>query len=186
MKASNAAIFGEKAKTTPTYVDTVYRGRIVSLNVETVDWPEKRKTYDIVMHPGAVAMVPIDNEGRIIFIEQWRRSIKSILLEIPAGTLNGGEDPSACAARELQEEIGYAPKQLTSLGSIYSSPGFCNEHIEIFLAEDLTPSKLKADDSESIDVVHYSLDEVDQLIKQGKIHDAKTLSAIMLYRYVKT
>lgn len=186
MKASKALIFKEKAQSTLTHTDTVYRGRIVSVNTETVDWPEKRKTYDIVMHPGAVAMLPIDDKGRIIFVEQWRRSIKHILLEIPAGTLEEGEDPKACAARELQEEIGYAAKQLTLLGSIYSSPGFSNERIEIFLAEGLTPSKRLADDSESIDVVHYTLEEIDILIKDGKIHDAKTLSALMLYRHVKT
>ena len=186
MKASNATIFGEKASTTPTHTDTVYRGRIFNLNIETVDWPERRKTYDLVIHPGAVAMIPIDELGRIIFIEQWRRSIKSILLEIPAGTLEEGEAPDACAARELQEEIGFKAETFTPLGSIYSSPGFCNERIELFLAENLTPSALKADDSESIDVVHYSLDEVDTLIRRGKIHDAKTLSALMLYRHVKT
>ena len=179
---SNAKIHQDKATTLPTKITTIHSGNLITVTTETVSWPEGEKTYDIVSHPGAVAMLPIDDEGRMILISQWRRPIKQILLEIPAGTLEDGEDPDTCAIRELQEEIGFKPGVLTPLSTFYSAPGFCNEQIYLYLATDLIPSKLGGEDTDDIDIVHYTLDELDKLIAQGAICDAKTLLAITLYK----
>lgn len=181
MKESKSKIYEEKATTLPTHITTPFRGRRINIQTETVDFPEGQKAYDIVCHPGAVAILPIDEAGRIILIEQWRRPIKKILLEIPAGTLDPGEDPLVCAERELQEEIGYKPAKLTEMATFYSTPGFCNEQITLFLATGLKPSQLQADDTDGIDSVRYTLDELKSLINGGHIQDAKTLIALSLY-----
>ncbi|HPE84904.1 MAG: NUDIX hydrolase [Chlamydiia bacterium] len=181
MKKSKAHLYAQKQTTTPTHITTAYQGHHIDVQVETVDLPEGPKTYDLVCHPGAVAILPITDDGRIILIEQWRRAIKQILLEIPAGTLEPGEDPELCAIRELQEEIGYKPTKLTLMATFFSAPGFCNEKIHLYLATGLIPSKLTGDDTDCIDTVYYTLDELNDLIQKGLIHDAKTLIALKLY-----
>ncbi len=181
MKEPKAKLYADKVEALPTHVSTVYKGHHVDVQTETVDFHEGKKTYDIVCHPGAVAMLPIADDGRIILIEQWRRPIKKILLEIPAGTLDPGEDPLTCAHRELQEEIGYKASKLEFMAKFYSAPGFCNEEITLYLATGLTPSQLIGDDTDCIDIVHYTYDELQKLTAEGRVQDAKTLIALKLY-----
>ena len=181
MKESKAKLYAEKVEALPTHVSTIYKGHHVDIQTETVEFPEGPKTYDTVCHPGAVAMLPIDSDGRIILIEQWRRPIKKILLEIPAGTLDPGEDPQTCAHRELQEEIGYKADELKFMAKFFSAPGFCNEEITLYLAMGLAPSQLIGDDTDCIDTQHYHLDELMKLMANGHISDAKTLIALSLY-----
>lgn len=182
MKEPKSQIFAEKARTTPTRTTTAHHGRLIDLQLEEVDWADGQKTYEIVKHPGAVAILPFDTHGNVLLVEQWRRPIDRVILELPAGTLEPGEDPATCAVRELQEEIGFKPKELTPLGQYYSAPGFCTEMIHLFIARDLLHDPLVGDDSECIEMVRYTPDEIDTLIKEGKIHDAKLLVAWHLHQ----
>lgn len=162
--------------------DMIYHGKIISLRRdEFFDEHQIKRQYDVVLHPGAVAIIPIDEEGNLYFVKQWRRATSEILLELPAGTLEPGESPIDCAQRELQEEIGFMPKTLISLGGIYTAPGFSNEFIHLFLAEGLSKSVLKGDDSDYIDIIKTSVDDALHLMKDGHIRDAKTLSGILIY-----
>lgn len=160
-----------------------FQGKKISLFSLFFKWEDgSLSSSDIVKHPGAVALLPINEKDELILIRQWRKSTGEILIEIPAGTLEVQETPEECASRELQEEVGYKPSTLISLGGFYTSPGFCNEFIHLFLAKDLQISKLEAQDAEGIDVFTLSLEEALLWAKQGKIRDSKTLSALCLYK----
>ncbi len=161
--------------------DNIYDGKILKLDVETVLLPNNNTTKrEIVRHPGAVAILPINYDNEIYFVKQYRKALDMELLEVPAGKLEKNEIPYECALRELQEEIGFAAKNLTLLGSFYSSPGFSNEIIYIYKAEDLTPSKLTADEDEFINVVKLSAEESVKMLSKGLIKDAKTAVALSL------
>lgn len=161
----------------------VYSGRIITVFQDKL-YLENQKTaiVDHVFHPGAVAILPINQENKIICIKQWRRAAQTILLEIPAGVLEKDEDPLSAAQRELQEEIGFRPGILIPLGGIYTAPGFCTEYIYFFIAKDLMYDPLWADDTDYIDIVSYSLEELLALVGRGEITDSKTLSALFLYQ----
>jgi len=160
----------------------LHQGKIFSLVEEKILYPDSHeKKFDLILHPGAVAMIPIDDRGHLILVQQWRRAARQILLELPAGTLELDEEPIDCVQRELQEEIGYEARKITSLGGFYTAPGFCNEYIYLFLATDLHSNPLIGDDAEEIDIVTLSLDEAMTYIEEGKIIDAKTIAGI--YRY---
>jgi ADP-ribose pyrophosphatase len=161
-----------------------YEGRLISVRSDTIkDEKDSIHRYDIVMHPGAVVMIPIHKDGKIHFVKQWRRAAKDILIELPAGTLEKNENPVDCAKRELQEEIGYKAKRMTHLGGFFTAPGFCTEYLHLFLAEDLIKSALIGDDTEKIDPCVLSLQEALDWIEKGRIQDAKTICGI--YRYLR-
>lgn len=141
------------------------------------------KIWEVAVMPGAVAILPIDSQGNLILIEQWRRAINRITLEIPAGMIDPGENPLACAQRELQEEIGYKAAELTPFGGCYSSPGMIAEYIQFFIAKDLIESRLYADDTEGIDHRRVRVPEALDMIGQGEICDAKTIVAILRYAH---
>lgn len=164
-------------------VDTqwIYKGRIVQLKLETYQWDHHTKVAEIVHHPGAVVILPIDPEGRILLVQQWRRAAQEILIELPAGTLEKNEDPVTCAKRELQEETGFSAKKIKSLGGFFSAPGFCDEYLHLFLAEDLYPSPLPPDDDEMIDLLPLTMNEAKKMIEQNKIRDAKTIAGLLRY-----
>lgn len=160
----------------------IYQGKTIALrNDILLDQGKPIRKWDIVEHPGAVVMVPITNEGKLILVKQWRRAVQEIILELPAGTLEQGEPPELCAQRELQEEIGFRAKKMTSLGGFYSAPGFCSEYLHLFLAQDLEESALDADGDEAIDLVVVNIDQVWKMIAEGKIRDAKTIAGIACY-----
>lgn len=164
--------------------ETIYKGSLISLRSDRIkSLHGSIHQYDIVEHPGAVVIVPIDQDKKIHFVKQYRRASKKILLELPAGTLEKNEEPLYCAQRELQEEIGFKARKITSLGGFYTAPGFCNEYLHLFLAKELEKSPLKGDDSEMIDCVTFTLDEALYLIETGEILDAKTICGI--YRYLR-
>jgi len=162
-----------------------YRGRIVNLKLETYQIGHKAKIAEIIHHSGAAVIVPIDEKGRILLIRQWRRAAGEIMLELPAGRLEENELPDLCANRELQEETGFAAKTLTALGGFFSAPGFCNEYLHLFLAADLYPSPLLADDSEQIDLLPTPLSEAIRMVEENKIHDAKTIAGLFKYQLWK-
>ena len=126
-------------------------------------------------------MIPINDRGEIHFIQQWRRCPGKILLELPAGVLEPNESPKDCAQRELQEEIGFMANQLTYLGGFFTAPGFCNEYLHLFLAENLTFSPAQAEDTPYIDRCVLSLEKTLEALDQGLIEDAKTLCGILKY-----
>jgi ADP-ribose pyrophosphatase len=164
----------------------VYKGKLLNLRLDTFKLGAKTKTAEIVEHPGAVAILPVDSHNRIHLVQQWRRAAKEIVLEIPAGTLNKKEDPLEAAQRELREETGFSSDKLTPIGGFFSAPGFCDEFIHLFIAEHLKQNPLPPDEGEEIDLITLSLEEVLRLIERGKIRDAKTIAAILRYNYWKT
>ncbi len=159
-----------------------YQGKIIKLRLDTYQMKETTRVFELVDHPGAVVIVPIDPKGRLLLIRQWRRAVGKIILELPAGTLEPDEAPLFSAQRELQEETGYKAGRLTKLSSFYSAPGFCNEQLHLFVAEDLLPSRLAADDDEGIDVVPTYLPDAIQMIEDGTLADAKSIAGILHYQ----
>jgi ADP-ribose pyrophosphatase len=172
----------EAERNAPTQSETVFQGRKFAVRVDTIS-PPNGSSYrrEIVLHGGAVVMIPVDKDGNILLVKQWRRAVNRILVELPAGTLEKDEDPAECARRELQEETGYSPGKLTPLGGFFSAPGFCSEYLHLFLAEDLRESRLEADEHEYIELVSKSPEEAFQMIEQGQIQDAKSVAGITRY-----
>jgi ADP-ribose pyrophosphatase len=125
-----------------------------------------------------VAVLAVDESQRLILVEQFRKPLERIIFEIPAGKLEQGEAPLACAVRELKEETGYTAKRFTHLASFYTSPGFADELIHLFWAEDLQPGEAQPDQDEFIKLHHVSLDEAWAMITDGRIMDAKTILAV--------
>jgi ADP-ribose pyrophosphatase len=161
--------------------DYVFRGRLLTVRVDQVRTADGRETTrEIVEHPGAVAIVPQLPDGRVILIRQFRRPPTRHLLEIPAGTREPGEDALACARRELEEEIGYTPRTLERLGGFYTTPGFCTEYMDLFLASDLQPidSDQVAEFEEAMVLVQPA--ETPALLAAGEPLDAKTIAALLL------
>lgn len=162
-------------------ISNIYLGKVINLDIETVLLPNNKKAKrEIVRHPGAVAILPINDRGEIYFVRQYRKAIDMELLEIPAGKIENGEEPKNCALRELQEEIGFTADKLTFIGEFYTSPGFADEKIYIYKAEELTQSRLKMDEDEFINIIKCDKYEAIEMIKKGMIKDAKTVLALSL------
>jgi ADP-ribose pyrophosphatase len=135
---------------------------------------------EVVRHPGAIAIVPLLDNGEIVMVRQFRLPAGRIMLEIPAGTLQPDEDPFLGAERELQEEIGQRPGKLTRIGGEYTAPGYTTEYIHLFLATELQESKLAVDDDEFLEIVTLPLDEALRRVENGEIEDGKTIAALLL------
>jgi ADP-ribose pyrophosphatase len=162
-----------------TNTQNVYSGNLLRLHVDTVRLPNGREaTREIVEHPGAVAVIPILDNKKLLVVRQYRTPAHKHLMEIPAGTLEPGETPVSCARRELIEETGYAARQLRKLFSCYLAPGYSTEKIHFFLASQLVPTKTKQAEDESITVQVMDLHEALRAVERGKIQDAKTISAL--------
>lgn len=160
----------------------IYEGKVVRLRIDTVRLPDGRTaTREVVEHNPAVAMVPVDREGRILLVRQWRSPVDAALLEVPAGTTDDGEDIEAAVQRELQEEIGYRAGRLTRLCGFWVAPGYCTEYIHVYLAEELAESRLQADEDERIEVVPLTLKEALDAIAAGQIQDAKSQVGLLMY-----
>lgn len=158
--------------------EVLYQGKLRAVR-DTVEYPDgHRHRYETIEHPGAVVILPITAQGTVLLVEQYRHSIKQSILELPAGGLEHGEEPSICAARELMEEIGKAPGELISLGYLYPAPGFCNEIQHLFCARNLRDQKATPDEDECITTVEMSRAEIDQAILTGRLNDAKTLALV--------
>jgi len=160
--------------------DEVYRGRVIAVRRDTVEQDGREHAWDVVAHPGAVVVLAVDGD-ELLFVRQYRYAAGEELLELVAGTCEPGEDPASTAERELQEEAGFKAGRLTKLAEFYSAPGFCSEKLHLFLAEDLTPSRLPMDDDEEITLVRLSLDEALRMALAGELRDAKTLAGVLLY-----
>ena len=160
----------------------IYEGRAVKVRVDTVEMPSGRETTrEIVAHSDCVAIIAIDDEGNVLLVSQFRKAVEKELLEIPAGGMEPGEDPVTTVSREMQEETGYLPRKVESLGGFYSAPGYCTEYLYLYLATDLVPSQLFAEDTEGIRLVRVPLHQIPELIASGRICDAKSIAGLYAF-----
>jgi ADP-ribose pyrophosphatase len=160
----------------------LYRGRAVSLRMDTVEKSNgKTTTREVVEHSNCVAVVVVDDQNNVLLVRQYRYPVGKFLLEIPAGGIDPNEGPIDCVRRELQEEIGYFPQKIEELGGFYSVPGYGTEYLHCYLATDLVPSRLIAEDSEGIEVVRVPISRITQLITSGEICDAKSIAALLTF-----
>jgi len=159
----------------------VFTGKVLTLNIDTVTLPNGFTVdLEIVRHPGAAAVVPLKDNGTVVLIKQFRHAAGGFIYEIPAGKLHPGEDPLHCAARELEEEIGYVAGRLELLTSILTAPGFTDEVIHIYKATGMTAGRQQLDRDEVLEVLEISLEEAIKMIKAGTIRDAKTIVGLRL------
>lgn len=160
---------------------TVYQGRAFNVRVDEVELrPGLTVPLDIIEHTGAVTMLPLDSDGWLWFIRQYRHSVGEVILELPAGTLEAGEDPAVGAARELQEEIGMKSGHLEKLAGFWLAPGYSTEFMHLYLATDLTPSVLEQDEDEMIAVEKLRPAQALALVARGELRDSKSLVALYL------
>ena len=158
---------------------SIYKGRIVDLRLEEVTLPNGVTiTLEVIRHPGAAAIVAVDDRGAVTLLRQFRHAAGGFLWEIPAGTLEPGELPVTCAARELREEAGLVAEELTPLGSILTVPGFCDERIHLFLARQLTAAPQQLDHDEVLTVSQVPLARALEMVRSGEIQDAKTIAGL--------
>lgn len=163
--------------------DRVYSGKTISLRVDTVELPNKGyQKREIVEHKGAVAIVAITPDNKVVLVRQYRKAIEKELWEIPAGKIEIGENPKDTAIRELKEETGYSAGNIKLLHKFYTSAGFSNQKIYIFLAQNLTPGEQNFDEDEFIKTEEFSLDEVYNMIYKNAIEDAKTSIGMLLIK----
>ncbi len=161
--------------------ETVFDGKLLHVTYDTVQVENGNTSWrEVVRHPGAVAILAVLPDGKILMEHQYRYAIGNTLLEVPAGKLDKGEEPLAAAKRELEEETGYQAKNWKQLGSIFTSPGFCDEVIHIFLATDLEKGEQHLDDDEFVELVSYSVPELEEKILKGELYDGKTLAGLMM------
>lgn len=163
--------------------DLIAKGSIIDYYQDTVQVPNGNVArYDIIDHKGAAAVVAVREDGKLLMVRQFRYALGRETLEIPAGGLNGRQEPTEAAARrELEEETGYTCEKLELLNSIYTTVAFCNEKIDIYLARGLQPGEQHLDEDEFIDVEAYTVEELQQMIYDCKIQDSKTICAVMTY-----
>jgi len=160
----------------------IYEGRAVKLRVDTVRLPGGRETRrEIVEHKDCVAVVAVDADDNVLLVKQFRQPVEKELLEIPAGGIEEGEDPVDTVRREMREETGYLPRKVEALGGFYSAPGFCTEYLHLYLATELTPSQLFAEDTEGIKLVRVPVSQIPALITSGRICDAKSIAGLLTY-----
>lgn len=162
--------------------EKVYEGRIINVRVDTVELPGKKYCKrEIVEHPGAVGVIAITADNEMILVKQFRKPVEGELLEIPAGKLEPLEEPEICAMRELEEETGYTANSMEKLFEFYTTPGFSNEIMHIYMAGNLIEGKINPDEDEYIEIVKVSIDDALEKIRNGEIKDAKTIIAILAY-----
>jgi ADP-ribose pyrophosphatase len=158
----------------------VFQGRTIRLDVDRVRLPnDKEADLEIVHHPGAAAIVPVLENGDVLLIRQYRYATGGWLLEVPAGKLDPGEDPEHCARRETEEETGYRPKELRPLGWVWTSPGFLDEKIWLFLATGCEATQLSMDEDEVLEIERMPLRDAVEKAKSGEIHDVKSALALL-------
>ena len=160
----------------------IYQGRAVNIRVDTMEKADGRKTTrEVVEHSDCIAVVALDEQDNVLLVRQFRHAVDRFLLEIPAGGIDPGEKPIDSVRRELQEEIGYLPRKIEKLGGFYATPGYGTEYLHCFLATDLVPGRLVAEDTADIELVRVSINEIPGLIDSGEICDAKSIAALLTF-----
>ena len=175
----------EVMKETKLTSKTVFEGRVIQVRVDSVRLANGREAVrEVADHAPAVVIAPIDSDGSVVLVRQYRYPVEEALLEAPAGIVEPGEEPDDCAQRELQEETGYRADDMRPLAGFWTSPGFCSEYMYAYVARDLVPSKLEADYDEDIAVERVPLSEVPEMIRDGRIRDAKTIAVLLMAAHV--
>jgi 8-oxo-dGTP pyrophosphatase MutT (NUDIX family) len=162
--------------------ERVFDGRLVSVRVDAVQLPSGREaTREVVEHPGAVAILPVTEAGKLILVRQFRYAVGKSLLEVPAGTREPGEPDEQTARRELHEEVGLEAGSIELLARFFISPGWCNEQLVAFRATDLREIGAKPEQDEDLDIVEIDPADIPSLIASGEIADAKTITAVLAH-----
>lgn len=163
--------------------ELVQKGSIIDYYQDTIQINgSKTTTFDFIHHKGASAMLPVDDQGKIVMVRQYRNAVDEYSLEIPAGGLNAGEDNMTCAIRECEEETGFKAGEVHHLIDVYTTVAFSNEKICIYYTTGITASNQNLDEDEFVTIEHLSLEELTKLILNGEIKDAKTIAAILAYK----
>ncbi len=163
--------------------ETAYRGRLFNVSLDTIEMDGGVIAHrETIRHPGAVCMVPVDDNGNLLLVTQYRHAAGRRLLEIPAGTLEPGEQPLTAVSRELQEEIGHRPGRIEPLGGFFVAPGYTTEYIHLYVCSQLEPARLAADDDEDIEVEIRTPAEALAAIESGEICDAKSVIGILRWQ----
>lgn len=158
---------------------TQFSGKLLEVRVDRVELPDGQQTLrEYVVHPGAVMVIPLLDDGRLVMERQFRYPLDRVFLELPAGKIDAGEDIAACARRELREETGYEASHWSHLATIHPCIGYSNERIEIFLARGLTHAGAALDEGEFLEVVEVGLDAALEAVREGRISDAKTVAGL--------
>ncbi len=161
--------------------EVIYDGRVFDIRHERVSYPDGRVAeLDILRHGGAVTIVPVDGEGQIWFVRQYRHGAGGLMLELPAGTLSENEPPQVCAEREIREEIGMAAGQMEGIGEFYLAPGYSTEYMYVYLATGLRPDPLQKDADEFLTPEAYSVRQAYAMLRENRLRDAKTVAALAL------
>jgi ADP-ribose pyrophosphatase len=161
--------------------EVLLKGRVFKIRRDTLKAPDGREAkYDIIEHGGSVVLVPIDNDGNLLFVRQYRHAAGLDLLELPAGTRDGDEPHEECAAREIREETGMEAGTLQRVGDFYLAPGYSSEFMAVFLATELKPNPLPGDEDEFLQLEKIPIKEVDAMFARGDAPDAKSLAAWLL------
>ena len=161
--------------------ETLLKGRAFAIRRDWMKTPDGRETkFDIIEHGGSVVIIPLDSDGNLLFVRQYRHATGQDLLELPAGTLEKNEDPDVCAAREIREETGFAAGKLEQLGQFYLAPGYSTEFMVVYLATDLTHDPLEADADEFLSVERIPFAQALEMARRGEMPDAKSLAALFL------
>jgi ADP-ribose pyrophosphatase len=163
--------------------ETIYKGTIFDIRVDEIREGDVAYKRDIVVHPGSAVIVPVFEDGTVALVRQYRHAVRKYLLEAPAGTLDGGEDPETGARRELEEEIGVTAGKIEKLCEFYVSPGFLTEKMHVYLATDLTDVGQKLEADEVLTVERHTLPALLEMIRSGEILDAKTIIGITACQY---
>lgn len=166
--------------------EILYTGRAFSVRKDRVRLPDEREaSLDIVVHTGAVTLVPVDDQGQVLFVRQYRHAAGKEILELPAGTIDPGEEPLVCALREIREETGMAAEKMELLGDFFLAPGYSTEHMYVYLATGLREDPLQQDEDEFLSVEKISLDQAFEMAETGALEDAKSIAALMLARRIR-
>lgn len=165
--------------------DKLYEGKLVNLRIDTVELADKKYSKrEIIEHPGAVCILALTEDNCVILVKQYRKAVERALLELPAGIIELNEEPGETAKRELKEETGFSANKMEFLLEFYTSPGFTNEKVYIFLATDLTPGDTEFDDSEFIEVSKVHIDELVKRVNRGDIPDSKTIIGVQFAKTI--
>lgn len=163
---------------------TIFDGEIITVERDVIlDVRGNEAVREVVRHPGGAGGLPLFDDGTVALVRQYRHPAGRDLLEIPAGRIEPGESPESCAAREIEQEIGFRPGRIDKLVEFYSTPGFCEEKLHVYLATDLEPVGQQLDHDEHLEIVRLSLADALAMAESGEIEDSKTLIALLLAKH---